>query len=47
LHQVGDLFELNLKLRCQKVNNTHTILHTGYAVEGKYFGRLKIYKLGV
>jgi len=21
LHQVGDLFELNLKLRCQKVNN--------------------------
>jgi hypothetical protein len=22
LHQVGDLFELNVKLRCQKVNNT-------------------------
>jgi len=21
LHQVGDLFELNVKLRCQKVNN--------------------------
>jgi len=22
LHQVGDLFELNVKLRCQKVNQT-------------------------
>jgi hypothetical protein len=21
LHQVGDLFELNVKLRCQKLNN--------------------------
>jgi len=47
LHQVSDLFELNVKLRCQKVNSTHTILHTGYAVEGKYFGRLKMIKLGV
>jgi len=26
LHQVGDLFELNLKLRCQKVNLPHTQL---------------------
>jgi hypothetical protein len=23
LHQVGDLFELNVKLRCQKVNMLH------------------------
>jgi len=23
LHQVGDLFELNVKLRCQKVNTSH------------------------
>jgi len=22
LHQVGDLFELNVKLRCQKVNSS-------------------------
>ena len=26
LHQVGDLFELNVKLRCQKVNHSHTSL---------------------
>jgi len=27
LHQVGDLFELNVKLRCQKVNQSS--LHGG------------------
>jgi hypothetical protein len=27
LHQVGDLFELNVKLRCQKVNVRHQVLH--------------------
>jgi len=26
LHQVGDLFELNVKLRCQKVKHFH--VHT-------------------
>jgi hypothetical protein len=26
LHQVGDLFELNVKLRYQKVNTVHTVL---------------------
>jgi hypothetical protein len=24
LHQVGDLFELNVKLRCEKVDKTET-----------------------
>jgi hypothetical protein len=27
LHQVGDLFELNVKLQCQKVNTHFMILY--------------------
>jgi len=34
LHQVGDLFELNLKLQCQKVNE----LQLGKDLEGSDHG---------
>jgi hypothetical protein len=34
LHQVGDLFELNVKLRCQKVNFVANRLNTD--VSSKY-----------
>jgi len=41
LHQVGDLFELNVKLRCQKVKlgekkintSVSSLLHKGYKIQ--------------
>jgi hypothetical protein len=31
LHQVGDLFELNVKLRCQKVNEPYELIKLNLA----------------
>jgi hypothetical protein len=43
LHEVGDLFELNVKLRCQKVNRKNlVIMSVGYdmvARGGRVSGR--------
>jgi len=32
LRQVGDLFELNVKLRCQKVNEGGTLVETARSI---------------
>jgi len=36
LHQVGDLFELNVKIRCQKVNTRERIWEKTYLSSEKH-----------
>jgi len=37
LHQVGDLFELNVKLRCQKVKASLLVLHWAHTTQQLHF----------
>jgi hypothetical protein len=40
LHQVGDLFELNVKLRCQKVNGINFSLQQDIKIQRREQGLL-------
>jgi hypothetical protein len=46
LHQVGDLFELNVKLWCQKINRTHSRAVIGL-LTGHNTLRKHLYLLGL
>ena len=41
MHQVGDLFELNVKLRCQKVKLMSNMPSTETGLQVKWFARTK------